>query len=286
VAAAAAGHDAVLSPNSHLYFDHRPLNAPEQPGRGRVISVADVYAFDPAPATIPATQQSHILGVQANVWTEHMRTEQRVEYMTFPRAAALAEIAWSVPEHINWTDFSARLPAQLQRYEKLGIGYAQEPASTPAPSGVQRRVSQQLDMCSDKIVLSLEDDAPLQGPRAAFLVDIMNPCWIFKGADLTGAATLVASVGQVPFNFQIGNDVHAIQLSKPASAQGELEVRVDSCTGEKIATLPLAPAMTSQAVTRLPAVPITPRAGLHDLCFTFTRRSVDPIWVLDTVELK
>jgi hexosaminidase len=286
VAAAAAGHDSVLSPNSTLYFDHRPLDAPGEPGRGRVVSVADVYAFDPEPAAIAVEQRSHILGVQANLWTEHMRSERRVEYMTFPRAAALAEIAWSAPEHIDWKDFSARLPAQLQRYEKLGIDYARQPRPTQAPAGVQRRVSQELAMCSDKIVLSLEDDAPLQGARAAFLVDIMNPCWIFQAADLSQVSSLSASVGQLPFNFQIGKDVNAIPLPAPASRDGELEVRMDSCTGEKIATLPLSPALGNPAVTRLPEVRIEPREGQHDLCFTFTRRSVDPIWVIDSIELK
>jgi hexosaminidase len=113
----------------------------------------------------------------------------------------------------------------------------------------------------------------------------MNPCWLYRDADLSQVTSIAASVGQVPFNFQIGDDVKLIPLRKPQTAAGELEVRIDGCEGEKIATLPLAPATKSYAVTQLPPVAIAKRVGPHDLCFTFTRASVDPIWVLDAVQL-
>lgn len=286
VAAATAGHDAVLAPQPALYFDNRQ-NGPNDPspGRGWVISVESVYKFDPAPAALQPDQLKHILGVQAPIFTEHMRTEQRVEYMTFPRAAALAEVAWSPAERRDWADFQTRLPAQLGRYDALGIHYAPTDMTLNAiVAGSRRRNSHQLNMCSDKLVLSLTDDAPLEGERAVFLVDIMNPCWIFQGADLSKPSDLTAVVGQVPFNFQIGNDVKGIPLPKPQTPEGELEVRLDSCEGEKLATLPLAPA-TSQALTSLPPAKIAPRDGQHDLCFIFTRKTVDPIWVIDSIEL-
>jgi hexosaminidase len=140
-------------------------------------------------------------------------------------------------------------------------------------------------MCSDKLVLSLTDDAPVQGDRAVFLVDIMNPCWIFKDADLSKVTAIAVAVGQVPFNFQIGNDVKGIPLPKPQTPDGELEVRLDNCEGEKLATLPLAPAASSYTVTSLPPAKIAPHAGQHDLCFIFTRKAVDPVWVIDSIEL-
>ena len=283
IAAAAAGHDAVLTPGPTLYFDNRPLDT-SRPGRGKVISVEDVYRFDPAPAAIDAEQRKHILGVQANIWTEHIRTEDRVEYMTFPRAAALAEVAWSPAAKIDWSSFSARLPAQLARYDALSVGYARQPTQQAQRSATLRN-SHELKSCSAKLVLSLEDDAPLQGDRAVFLVDIMNPCWIYPAADLSAVGAITAAVGHVPFNFQIGDDVNKIPLRKPATPAGELEVRVDGCEGEKIATLPLAPAAANFAVTRLPPASIARREGRHDLCFMFTQSAVDPMWVLDTVEL-
>jgi hexosaminidase len=141
-------------------------------------------------------------------------------------------------------------------------------------------------LCTDKIALSLEDDAPIAGDRAVFKVDIMEPCWLFKGADLSKANALVAAVGQVPFNFQIGDAVKEIPLHEPATVAGELEVRLDNCQGERIAVLPLAPAVENFAVTTLPAATIAPREGRHDLCLTFTRKSIDPIWTIDSIALQ
>ena len=135
-------------------------------------------------------------------------------------------------------------------------------------------------------ILSLEDDAPLAGPRAAFLVDVQNPCWIYTQAPLDNARTVVAHVGQVPFNFQIGEAVKKIKFPKPTTPEGELEVRLDSCEGEVIARLPLAPALASQAVTRLPPVPIAARAGRHDLCLRFAQHTLDPIWVIDSFRIE
>jgi hexosaminidase len=282
VTAAASDHDAVLSPAPTLYLDNRPLDW-ARPGRGPVVSLEDVYRFDPAPAALTEQQRAHIIGVQANLWTEHVRTEDRAEYMIFPRAAAIAEVGWSPAAKIDWQSFSARLPDQLARYQSLGVGFARAPEPVAERPG--HRTSHELESCSRKILLSLEDDAPLQGDRAVFLVDIMNPCWIYRAADLSEIGAIAASVGQVPFNFQIGDDVTKIPLRKPQTPAGELEVRIDGCEGEKIATLPLAPAAKNYAVTQLPPAAIGKRTGPHDLCFTFTQAAVDPLWVLDAVQL-
>lgn len=282
VAAASSGHDTVLSPQPTLYFDRRPFDTPTSPGRVEISTVENVYAFDPVPAAISEEQRKHILGVQANIWTEHIRTPERVEFMAFPRAAAIAEVGWSPTK--DWSGFSERLLAQIERYRVLDVRFAEAPL--PRPVDPFRRISHEMALCSDKIPLSLEDDAPITGQRAVFKVDIMDPCWLFKGADLSKTNVLVASVGQVPFNFQIGAAVKQIPLHAPATPAGELEVRVDDCKGERIAVLPLAPAVGSFAVTTLPAASIKPREGLHDLCLTFTRNSIDPIWVIDSIELK
>jgi hexosaminidase len=286
IAAAAAGHDAVLSPDPTLYLDHRQGRSPsEPPGRGPLVALADVYRFDPLPAPL-AGEPQHVLGLQANLWTEHVRTEERVAYMTWPRAAALAELAWSPAARLDWADFVQRLPAEFDRYRALGIHYSDDvfaPARSVGP--YQRHLSQDLKTCTDKLVLSLEDDAPIEGERAVFLIDIMNPCWILPGVDLSPAVRLTAAVGQVPFNFQIGKDIEAIKLNPPRTLQGELEVRLDGCEGEPIAVLALAPAADNDAVTVLPAVPLTGSPGLHDLCFKFTQRTLDPLWAIDWVQL-
>ena len=142
-------------------------------------------------------------------------------------------------------------------------------------------------ICSERLVLSLEDDAPVDGDRAVFLIDIMNPCWIYPAVDLSHGATLTAAVGQLPFNFQIGDDVKKIELRAPATPDGELEVFAGGCEGQRIASLPLAPATAQQAVTVLPAIELAPRAGApQDICFRFTQREVDPMWAIYSVEIR
>ena len=302
LAAVAAGHDSVLSPAPTLYLDHRQSAADTQPGNASVISLEDVYKFNPMPASLPVDQRHHILGVQANVWTEHIRTEQRVEYMAFPRAAAVAEVGWSAAERLDWNGFLARLPDQMNRYKLLGIhAYADQGAGASAATATAaaatvgvatgasephaKRSSHELHTCTNAIVLSLEDDAPLSGERATFLLDIMNPCWIYPAADLSHVTAVDAAVGQLPFEFELGADVHVPKLNAPQSPAGELDVRIDGCDGERIAVLPLQPAVANNAVTELPAAKIAHRDGTHDLCMKFTQRSYDPIWVLDWVRL-
>jgi hexosaminidase len=286
VQAAALGHDTVLSPAPTLYLDNRQSAADGAPGRGFVVGLEDVYRFDPTPPALTPEQAHHVLGVQANLWTEHMRDEARVEYMAYPRVAALAEVAWSAPERIDWADFQRRLTPQLGRYRRLGIDYARsglESASATPVQG-QRRYDHQMKLCTEGLTLSLIDDAPVRGERAAFLMDIMNPCWIYQDADLTDGAVFEAAVGQVPFNFQIGADIDKVRLRPPHSQAGELEVRMDSCEGAPVLSVSLEAAAADNGVTvvrgRLPAA-----AGRHELCLTFTQRTVDPMWGVEWVRL-
>ncbi|MGH8027593.1 MAG: beta-N-acetylhexosaminidase, partial [Pseudoxanthomonas sp.] len=114
IQAANQGHDVVMSPSSELYLDYLQTDSPnEPPGRPATIPLKQVCAFEPVPAALAADKRSHILGLQANTWTEHMRTFARVQHAVFPRIAALAETAWSPLRNKSWDGFLARLPAQL-----------------------------------------------------------------------------------------------------------------------------------------------------------------------------
>ncbi|HET7202055.1 MAG TPA: family 20 glycosylhydrolase, partial [Steroidobacteraceae bacterium] len=285
--AAQAGHDAVLAAWPLLYFDNRQgRSASEPPGRGRVVALRDVYGFDTRVSGLTDEEHRHLIGVQGNVWTEHVRTEERVEWMTWPRAAAVAELGWTAPARRGYDDFYARLGPAMRWYRALGLRAATTAFEVPPTPSPDIRRSHELELCSDKLVLNLEDDAPVGGPRTRFLVDILDPCWTWRGVDLARGATLLADVGQVPFNFQVGKDRDAIRLRAPTTSSGELEVRVDSCEGPVVASLPLAPALAEDAVTRLPPATLAPRAGTQLLCFVFTAREVDPMWALDRVELR
>jgi hexosaminidase len=284
IVAAKMGHDTVMAAAPTYYFDNRQGSGrDEPPGRGRVVTLKDVYDFDPIPGVLRWDERAHVLGVQGQLWSEHIRTEERMAKMAFPRGLAIAETGWSPQGRKDWTDFAARLRPEAAREQALGATFGDLPWDSHPAIEPFTRTSQELRLCTEKVALNLEDDAPADGPRAVFLTDIMNGCWIWPGADLTGVTRLDAEVGQLPFNFQIGDDIKKVVLRPPATPEGELEVR-DGCTGPVLATLPLAPATRSQGVTRLSA-PIAGGPGAHDLCFTFTQRTVDPMWALNRVTL-
>lgn len=283
VAAAQAGHDAVLSPAPTLYLNHLQSNGShEGPGRGGPITLEQVYAFEPMPPALAPEQRRHILGLQGNLWTEHVRGDARAAYMTFPRASAVAEIGWSDAPR-DFANFKLRLGSQTGRLAALGIVGAPITPALASPASARRRTDRELKLCANKVPLALEDDAPATGPRASFLIDILEPCWIFSAAALDDVRAIAIEVGQLPFNFQVGKDRDTVRFRPPTTPAGEFEVRL-GCAGERIAVLPLAPATSNPAVTRLIAT-IASQSGTHDLCLTYTARGVDPLWAIASVEL-
>jgi hexosaminidase len=278
-AAAEAGNDAVLAAWPTLYFDNRQSTLKiEPPGRTKVISLEDVYKFEPRDPALTPQQQKHILGVQGNVWTEHIRTEARVEWMTFPRAAAVAEVGWTAPERRQWADFRQRVEGLLGKLQTVGLHAATSEFIVPdeLPPG-PRRTSRELELCSDGVGLLLEagkGGQAIEGARETSIValDIMNPCWIWRHVNLSHAVKVRASMVALPFNFELGDDAKKIQLGK----KSQFEIRVDKCDGPPLATAPL-----NTLVAHLPAM-----AGSHDLCMRFARPRLDPMWALDWVEVR
>jgi hexosaminidase len=140
LAAARSGHDVVMSPSGDLYLDYLQTLSPEEPpGRPASIPMQQVYAFEPVPAELEADRHRHILGLQANMWTEHTRTFERLQHNVFPRLAAVAETGWTPRERKDYAGFLERLPAQLQRYRRWGIGYAQTPFQVDAVAEEDRK---------------------------------------------------------------------------------------------------------------------------------------------------
>jgi len=126
IEAAKQGHDVIMTPNSHLYIDHYQAKdiTTEPLAIGGFLPLEKVYSYHPRPAALSTEEQKHVLGVQANLWTEYVGTNNKLEYMLFPRALALAEIAWSGKDQQNYDDFSTqRLPGRLQELEKLNVFY-------------------------------------------------------------------------------------------------------------------------------------------------------------------
>jgi hexosaminidase len=124
--ATAQGNDVVMTPNGSFYFDHYQVS-PEREGQplaiGGLTTLEEVYGYDPVPADLSPEQARHIIGAQANVWTEYMKTSDHVEYMVFPRALALAEVVWSRKEARDWTSFLARARANVKMLDELNVRY-------------------------------------------------------------------------------------------------------------------------------------------------------------------
>ena len=120
--AARQGHDVVMSPSNKTYLDYLQTASPnEPPGRPTQVNLGKLYNFEPVPAELAADKRGHILGLQANMFTEHTRSYARLQHNLFPRLAAVAETGWTPQAGKDYPDFLARLPAQLHRYSAMGI---------------------------------------------------------------------------------------------------------------------------------------------------------------------
>ncbi|WP_405666465.1 beta-N-acetylhexosaminidase [Streptomyces sp. NBC_00055] len=135
IAAAEAGHDVVMCPEQQVYLDHRQDGGPDEPMPiGYVRTLEDVFRFDPVPPGLTEEAAGHILGTQANVWTEVMQNRSRVDYQVFPRLVAFAEVAWSAlpaPADRDFADFERRMTAHYARLDALGVEY--RPPGGPLP---------------------------------------------------------------------------------------------------------------------------------------------------------
>ncbi len=356
--AARLGHDVVMVPSSDLYLDYLQTDSPDEPpGRPSNIDLQRVYAFEPVPAALEPAQRHHILGVQANIWTEHSRSFARVEHALFPRAAAVAETGWSPVDKRDFAGFRVRLPHLLALYRAWGADYAQTPfqpkvelapdtaagkvrvtltdrlgyddvryttdgsaptAASPryeaplelalpvtlqaasfwngqplaAPvsrtlsaEGLRSRSDEELAQCTGKLMLRLEDDGPREGERAVFNVDIFNPCWEWKQADLRGIDGVQVRAGQLPYYFQLAHDESHRTFQPSHSAYGELVLR-DGCDGPTLASVKLPAKPGADGFSTLNVkLPKAARKAQADLCVYFTGDTRPTMWVLDRMTL-
>ncbi|GAL64280.1 beta-N-acetylhexosaminidase [Algibacter lectus] len=126
IQAAKMHHNVVMTPTRFCYFDfYQTKDRTNEPlAIGGNTSVEQVYSYNPLPKELTKEEQKYILGAQANVWTEYIKTPEQVEYMVLPRLTALSEVVWSSYETKDWNDFQTRLIHLTKRYEALGLNYA------------------------------------------------------------------------------------------------------------------------------------------------------------------
>ncbi|NEU06925.1 family 20 glycosylhydrolase [Flavihumibacter sp. R14] len=189
IAAAKQHHEVVMSPNSHLYFDHYQGKASGEPlAIGGYTTLERVYSYDPTPAELTKEEAKFIKGVQANLWTEYIPETEKVEYMVMPRMAALAEVAWTQPSEKNWEDFKRRMEDQYGRYDKMGINYSKSAYNVRQKiviESARSRATVTLSTDSDQpqIFYTLDGSEPNTGSKT-----YLKPFDLFRTATVKAAA--------------------------------------------------------------------------------------------------
>ncbi|WP_010664502.1 beta-N-acetylhexosaminidase [Marinilabilia salmonicolor] len=124
IQAAKMGHNVIMTPVSHLYFDYYQTDPEGEPlAIGHFLPLEKVYSYHPVPDTLTTEEAKFIVGAQGNLWSEYIKTPEHAEYMAFPRVVALAEIVWTPLENKNYKDFLQRLDVHKRRLDVLGVNY-------------------------------------------------------------------------------------------------------------------------------------------------------------------
>jgi hexosaminidase len=157
IEAAKQKHDVIMSPNSHVYFDHyQTTDIDSEPmAIGGYAPVKRVYSWEPMPSMLSSEDQKRIIGAQANLWTEYVPSFKQAEYMLLPRMAALCEVQWTKPGLKNYEDFLKRLPHLIGFYDAYGYNYAKHLFDITADY-----TSNTKESCID-VSMSTLDNAPI-----------------------------------------------------------------------------------------------------------------------------
>ncbi|GHH69139.1 beta-N-acetylhexosaminidase [Kitasatospora indigofera] len=158
--AARRGHDVVSCPDDQVYLDYRQSEHPDEPIPFAVpLTLQDAYGFEPVPSGLSPHEAAHVLGGQANIWTEHMDNPRTVDYYAFPRLCAIAEALWSTGER-DFDDFRTRLATHLPRLEAIGVEYRRETGPLPWQTrpGIEGKPSTRLEWASfiDQLVAHIK----------------------------------------------------------------------------------------------------------------------------------
>ena len=163
IEAAKAKHDVIMTPTDFAYFDYGQGDPAYEPlNIGSYVPLEKVYSFDPVPKELTEEEAKYVIGGQANIWTEYLKTPAHVEYMAFPRMLALSEVLWSRPENKNYADFQRRLHHQLVRLDAQGVNYR-----IPEPGGLRNVVT-----ADDRVSIELQ---PAPGTRVHYTIDGTSP---------------------------------------------------------------------------------------------------------------
>lgn len=262
--AANQGHDVVLSPGPTLYFDNLQSDrADEPPGRGSVQSLETVYAYEPMPAQIAPDKAKHVLGAQANAWSEYLVTPYQVQHKLFPRAAALAEISWSAKDKRDFAGFLTRLDPQIQRWRRSGL----EVADSAFAVGFDVQGSRGDALRRNKAVVALKTQAPYGTIR--YTLDGKAPTARSKA--YAGPLSLTPGVTIRAAAFDAAGNATATARSFETGRAALLTRTTSEMTGCPGGSLWLRVPLTTDATTNGPAYNL----NIYDPCSVYPAAPMD-----------
>ena len=191
IEAAKMKHDVIMTPGKPVYFDHYQAGPEGEPiAIGGMNTLKNVYDYEPVPKELNAEEAKHVLGAQANLWTEFITTSEHVEYMILPRMPALAEVVWSPRENRNWQSFNERLQNHLRAYGQKGLHYCPGNFTVsirPAAQNGKLFVSLFSEIMNSEIVYSTDGTEPtLNSNRYTAPVEINSSVLLKASTVLNG----------------------------------------------------------------------------------------------------
>ena len=213
------GHDAIMTPNTYFYIDYyQSMDIKNEPfGIGGYLPVERCYSYEPYPEGMTDEEKSHILGVQANMWTEYVATPEHLEYMVLPRLAALAEVQWCDADRKDWERFEDSADELCKIYETMGYNFATHILQ------VRGEVIADAENGCVKVVLSAQGDTPIRYTLDGTVPDAKS--MLYKDTlviDRTCTLSAVAMRNDVKpkyfvksFNFNKANGRQLVSSSEP-----------------------------------------------------------------------
>ena len=188
IEAAKAGHDVIMTPGTHCYFDYYQADPAFEPlAIGGLVTLEKVYSFNPVPAKLTSKEAKHILGAQANLWTEYIDSPAKAEYMAYPRAIALAEVLWTPASRKDWKGFVQRLDQHLERLDGMKVNYAKR---LKVPEAL-------ISSGADGLQVIWKTDLP--GQQITYTRDLSVVNW---NEALSGDTTLFTSPGSIYYRTE------------------------------------------------------------------------------------
>ncbi len=245
IAAAKAGHDVVFSPTPQIYFDHPNTRSKKNPFAysANASYLNHCYYFNVGLPAIPADKRHHILGGEACLWSERIKSADHMFIMMFPRAWAIGETLWSAPEQKDWDHFLARLTPMRQRFEAMDIAYFWEPESLAINVGAwnagdiqKNKGIMQYDLSGKVPQAGLQEIFVGQGPgEGQFLLTGME---LLHDGKVTGQ-------DWHDYESSVFHNASSLYLLKLPSVKGKITLRihVKQLWGDSSATVQLNPAL-------------------------------------------